>query len=102
MKKILTYAAVIGLAIPASFAVPAPARAGHIPELCKYIVYQSGGDFSAEGFDFHFDSFGQCVSWANTEEARSFAFICKSIVASGGLDYFGFKNFGECVAKLGT
>jgi hypothetical protein len=102
MKKLISCVAAIGLALPVSFALPAPASAGHniIAPLCKSII-DSGGDadFGLQFGTFHFNSIGECVSFLNTQPGSQVS-ICKGFLALGRFGEADLKNFGDCMVNF--
>ncbi len=88
MKKILTYAAPLAMALSFSTALPtaASAEANPIPGFCKQAVDNGG-----------FDSVGGCMSLINTKGAVQ---ACKFLDDFIGLEVLGFKNHGQCVKAL--
>ena len=87
MKKILSYAAPLAMAMTISVGLPAPAQADNngakdTVAFCKAIA--GGTDFSV----------GECVSYFRTEDPVQ---TCKLLKAFGILDALGV-NFGQCVS----
>ncbi len=88
MKKLLI-GAVSVVALSFAFAGPASADGFNGSEYCT-----ANGDFS-----WYFSSHGDCTSYF--ESNRGSVVWCKLLKDYGYLEYYGFKNLGQCVAALG-
>ena len=88
MKKQAILVLVIVLLATLLAAVPASAQPKNTSHLCKEWAEEPW-------FDLAFDSHGDCVSTLRTEPAVEY---CKYVDELGYLDFYGYKNRGDCVS----
>ena len=96
MRKIIAHACSIALVSAFSFTLPTAASAAPSPTSA---VGECQAFLAAYPNQTFFSNLGDCVSLVNTNGPVQ---ICKFLdTLGGGLDNYGFENFGDCVTFFG-
>ncbi len=107
MKKLLTYAAPLAMAMSFSVGVSAPVAAapnnGPV-NACKFIINELGGSLTilipSGPVTFNFDNVGDCVFWIRNNQNATLGAICNSIDAIAGLENTPWGNKGQCIQNF--
>lgn len=93
MKKLIVFALLIALVV-----VAAPVAAAEDGNRSATMACKAHQEYAPEIFYLFYQSLGDCVSDL-VESQEDVAERCKLDYV---LDYYGFKNVGECVAEMRT